>query len=48
MLEVLVVIAIVAYVIGRQVLGEPLRGKRVVLLPVILTVIGLTRLNSGG
>jgi hypothetical protein len=47
-LEVLVVITIVAYVIGRQVLGEPLRGKRVMLLPVILTVIGLTRLNSGG
>jgi hypothetical protein len=47
-LEVLVVIAIVAYVIGRQVLGEPLRGKRVLLLPAILTVIGLTRLDSGG
>ena len=48
MLEVLAVIAIVVYVIGRQLRGEPLRGKRVVLLPAVLTVIGLTRLNTGG
>ncbi|WP_435176815.1 hypothetical protein [Actinacidiphila sp. bgisy145] len=47
MLEVLAVIAIVAYVIGRQLLGESLRGKRVLLLPAILVVVGLTRLDSG-
>jgi hypothetical protein len=47
-LEVLAVIAIVAYVIGRQLLGESLRGKRVLLLPAILTVVGLTRLGGGG
>lgn len=48
MLEVLAVIAIVAYVIGRQLLGESLRGKRVILLPAILTVVGLTRLGGSG
>ena len=48
MLEVLAVIAIVAYVIGRQLLGEALRGKRVIALPAVLAVIGLTRLGGGG
>lgn len=48
MLEVLAVIAIVAYVIGRQLLGEALRGKRVILLPAVLFVVGLTRLGGGG
>jgi hypothetical protein len=47
-LEVLAVIAIVVYVIGRQLLGEPLRGKRVILLPFILAVIGLTQLSGHG
>ena len=47
-LRILLIIAIVAYVIGRQLIGEPLRGKRVVVLPVVLTVIGFTDLNSSG
>jgi hypothetical protein len=45
-IEIIAGIGIVAYVIGRQLMGEPLRGKRVVLLPVILTVIGV--LDLGG
>jgi hypothetical protein len=36
-IRVLAVIAVIGYVIGRQLMGEPLRGKRVVLLPVVLT-----------
>lgn len=43
---IIAVIAIIAFVIGRQLMGEPLRGKRVVVLPVILTVIGLSDLGS--
>ena len=31
-IRVLAVIAIIGYVIGRQLMGEPLRGKRVVVL----------------
>jgi hypothetical protein len=44
--QVVIVIAVIAYVIGRQLRGEPLRGKRVVLLPVILTGIGLADLGG--
>lgn len=46
-IRILAVIAIIAYVIGRQVLGEPLRGKRFVLLPVVLTVIGIVDISHG-
>ena len=45
-LPIIAVIAIVAYVIGRQLVGEPLRGKRVVMLPVILAVIGIADLGG--
>jgi hypothetical protein len=45
-LPIIAGIAIVAYVIGRQLIGEPLRGKRVILLPVILTVIGVASLGG--
>jgi len=34
-IRVLAVVAVIGYVIGRQLLGEPQRGKRVVVLPVI-------------
>ena len=38
-LEILAVIGIVGYIIFRQVQGEPLRGKRTVLLPAIITIV---------
>ena len=47
-ITVLAVIAIIGYVIGRQLMGEPLRGKRVVLLPVILAVVGVADLGTHG
>jgi hypothetical protein len=47
-LTVLVAIAIVGYVIGRQLIGEPMRGKRLIVLPVVLVVIGATELHSSG
>jgi len=47
-IRVLAVIAIVGYVIGRQLIGEPLRGKRVVVLPVILAVAGVADLGEHG
>jgi hypothetical protein len=47
-LDILAVVAIVGYVIGRQLLGEPLKGKRLILLPVILAVIGVTELAGHG
>jgi hypothetical protein len=47
-IRVLAVIAVIGYVIGRQLMGEPLRGKRVVLLPVILAVAGAVDLGKHG
>jgi hypothetical protein len=47
-IEILAVIGIIGYVISRQVQGEPLRGKRTVLLPAILTVIGFLNLHGSG
>lgn len=47
-IRVLAVVAIIGYVIGRQLLGEPLRGKRVVVLPVILAVAGVADLGKHG
>jgi hypothetical protein len=47
-IEILAVIGIIGYIIFRQVQGESLRGKRAVLLPAILTVIGFVDLTSGG
>ena len=45
-LEIIAVIGIIGFIIFRQVQGEPLRGKRAVLLPAILTVIGVTDLHG--
>lgn len=47
-LEILAVIGIIGFIIYQQLAGQPLRGKRVVLLPAILTVIGFTSLRGGG
>jgi hypothetical protein len=47
-IEILAVIGIIGYVIYKQVKGEPLRGKRAVLLPAVLTVIGFLNIRSGG
>ena len=47
-IEILAVIGVIGYVIYQQIKGQPLRGKRTVLLPAILTVIGFMNLRSGG
>jgi hypothetical protein len=45
-LEVLAVIGIIGFVIYQQFAGQLLRGKRVVVLPAILTVIGFFDLRG--
>jgi hypothetical protein len=47
-LIVLAVIAVVAFVIVRQLKGEPIRGKRLIVLPAVLAVIGIVDLASAG
>jgi hypothetical protein len=46
MTEVVVILAIVVYVIGGQLRGGPLRGRRLILLPGILTVIGIANVSG--
>jgi hypothetical protein len=47
LLTVLAAIGIVVYVVGRQVVGSPVTGRRLVVLPVVLTVIGIVDLSGG-
>ncbi len=46
LLTVLVVIGIVVYVIGQQLVGGALSGKRLVVLPAVLTAIGILDISS--
>jgi hypothetical protein len=39
--EVVLVIAVIAYVLIRRMMGEPAEGRRMLLLPAILTVVGV-------
>jgi hypothetical protein len=45
-LEVLAVIGIIGFVIYQQLAGQLLRGKRVVVLPAVVTVIGFLGLRG--
>jgi hypothetical protein len=45
-LEVLAVIGIIGFVIYQQFAGQLLQGRRVILLPVVVTVIGLADLRG--
>jgi len=45
-ITVLAVVAIIALAIVRQLKGEPLRGRRLLLLPAVLIVIGAVSLHS--
>jgi hypothetical protein len=47
-LEILAVIGVIGFVIFRQIQGEPLRGKRTIVLPAVLTVIGFSDLRGNG
>lgn len=47
-IEIIAVIGLIGYIIFRQIQGEPLRGKRAVVLPAVLTLIGFMNLRSGG
>jgi hypothetical protein len=45
-LEVLVVIGIIGFVIYQQLTGQLLQGKRLIVLPAVVTVIGFLGLRS--
>lgn len=45
-IDILAAIGIIGFIIFRQVQGELLRGRRAVLLPVVLTAVGFTDLHA--
>jgi hypothetical protein len=47
-LTVLAAIGIIVYVIGQQLAGGALSGKRLVVLPAVLTVIGIADIGGHG
>lgn len=46
--EVLLIIAAVGYVMARRVIGEPAQGKRMLVLPAVLVVMGLSDVSKAG
>jgi hypothetical protein len=45
-LEIAVVIGVIGFVIYQQVAGQKVQGKRLVLLPAVLTIIGFVDLHD--
>jgi hypothetical protein len=45
LLTALLAVAAIVYVVARRFAGEPLEGRRLIVLPVVLTIIGATRLD---
>jgi hypothetical protein len=45
-LEVLLVIAVVGFVIYQQVAGQAVQGRRLILLPAIVTIVGFVNLHD--
>jgi len=45
LLTALVAVAAIVYVAARRFAGEPLEGRRLIVLPVVLTIVGATRLD---
>jgi hypothetical protein len=39
-LEIVVILAVVGYLLARRVIGEPAQAKRMLILPVVLSLIG--------
>ena len=45
-LEILAVIAVIGFVIYQQIAGQKIQGKRLVVLPAVLTIIGFADLHG--
>ena len=45
-LTVLAAIGVIVYVIGQQVIGSAVRGKRLIVLPAVLTVVGILEISG--
>ena len=47
-LEILAVIGIIGFVIYQQVAGQKIQGRRLIVLPAVLTVVGFAGLHGAG
>ena len=45
-IEILLVVALVGYMLVRRLMGEPAQAKRMLLLPAVLAVVGLSSVQS--
>ncbi|HEY4453315.1 MAG TPA: DUF1453 domain-containing protein [Pseudonocardiaceae bacterium] len=45
-LEIVIIIAVVIYMLISRMMGQPAQAKRMLLLPAILTVVGVTELSG--
>jgi hypothetical protein len=45
-LEILAVIGVIGFVIYQQVAGQPVQGRRLIVLPAVLTVVGFLDLHG--
>jgi hypothetical protein len=45
-LQVVLIIAVIAYVLIRRLAGEPAEAKRMLILPAVLTVVGIANLDD--
>jgi hypothetical protein len=43
--EIVLIAAAIIYVLGRRLMGEPAVGKRLLLIPAVLGVVGLTQMS---
>ncbi len=46
--QILLIVVAVTYVIGRRLSGEPLQGKRLIVLPAALVIYGVSQLHHLG
>jgi hypothetical protein len=44
--EIVLIVAAVCYLLVRRLMGEPAQAKRMLILPAVLTVIGVTQLSG--
>jgi len=44
--EIVLILAAVGYLLARHVIGEPAQAKRMLILPVVLSLIGLSDVSG--
>ena len=45
--EIILIVAVIGYILARRLMGEPAEARRMLILPLVLSIIGLTDLGKG-